>query len=73
MFKIVVAGAAALFVPAFPFAHAQTPSAVTPEKLNLADRNTLTDLRIDLVKAALQLAPEQQKYWPAVERRARPV
>jgi hypothetical protein len=24
-------------------------------------------LRIDLVKAALQLTPDQQKYWPAVE------
>lgn len=32
-----------------------------------ADRNTLTDMRIDLVKAALQLTPEQEKYWPAVE------
>jgi hypothetical protein len=25
------------------------------------------DLRIDLVKAALQLTPDQEKYWPAVE------
>ena len=24
-------------------------------------------MRIDLVKAALQLTPDQQKYWPAVE------
>ena len=32
-----------------------------------ADRNTLTDMRIDLVKAALQLTPDQEKYWPAVE------
>jgi len=24
-------------------------------------------MRIDLVKAALQLTPEQEKYWPAVE------
>ena len=31
------------------------------------DRNALTDLRIDLVKGALQLTPEQQKYWPPVE------
>jgi hypothetical protein len=73
MFKIVVAGATALFVTASPLPRAQTPSAVTPKKLNLADRNTLTDLRIDLVKAALQLTPEQQKYWPTVERRAWPV
>jgi hypothetical protein len=27
----------------------------------------VTDLRIDLVKGALQLTPDQAKYWPAVE------
>jgi hypothetical protein len=69
MLKIVAAGATALFVTASPIAGAQTPSpsAAAPERLNLADRNTLTDLRIDLVKAALQLTPDQQKYWPAIE------
>ena len=67
MLKIVAAGATALFVAASPLAYAQTPSAAKPERLNVADRNTLTDLRIDLVKAALQLTPEQQKLWPAVE------
>jgi len=69
MLKIVAAGATALFVTASPIAYAQTPSpsAAAPERLNLADRNTLTDLRIDLVKAALQLTPDQQKYWPAIE------
>jgi LTXXQ motif family protein len=66
MMKIVVVGATALFLTASPIANAQTPSA-TPERLNAADRNTLTDLRIDLVKAALQLTPDQEKYWPAVE------
>jgi hypothetical protein len=67
MLKIVAAGATALFVTASPIAHAQTPSPATPERLNLSDRNTLTDLRIDLVKGALQLTPDQQKYWPAIE------
>src|SRR5262245_32708701 len=67
MLKMVAAGAAALFVTASPIAYAQTPSAATPEKPTLADRNVLTDLRIDLVKAALQLTPEQEKLWPAVE------
>jgi len=67
MLKMVAAGAAALFVTASPIAYAQTPSAATPEKPTLADRNVLTDLRIDLVKGALQLTPEQQKLWPAVE------
>ena len=66
MLKIVVAGTTALFLTASPIANAQTSSA-TPERLNAADRNTLTDMRIDLVKAALQLTPDQEKYWPAVE------
>jgi hypothetical protein len=67
MKKIVVVGTTALFLAASPVAIAQTPSPQTPERLNAADRNALTDLRIDLVKAALQLTPEQEKYWPAVE------
>ena len=66
MKNIVVVGATALFLAASPIAQAQTPSA-TPERLNSADRNTLMDLRIDLAKAALQLTPDQEKYWPAVE------
>ena len=52
MLKTVVIGTTALFLTASSTANAQssqTPSA-TPERLNAADRNTLTDLRIDLVK-----------------------
>ena len=67
MMKIVALGATALFLTASPIAYAQTPSPATSERLNAADRNTLMDLRIDLVKAALQLTPDQEKYWPAVE------
>jgi len=67
MLKIVAAGATALFVTASPIAYAQTPSAAPPERLKVADQNTLIDMRIDLVKAALQLTPDQQKLWPAVE------
>src|SRR6476660_1198490 len=69
MLKIVVAGTTALFLAASPIANAQTSqtSSVAPERLNAADRNTLTDMRIDLVKAALQLTPDQEKYWPVVE------
>jgi len=32
-----------------------------------ADMNSLTDMRVGIVKAALQLTPDQEKYWPAVE------
>jgi hypothetical protein len=67
MMKIVMVGATALLLAASPIARAQTPSPATPERLNATDRNTLTDMRIDLTKAALQLTPDQEKYWPAVE------
>jgi LTXXQ motif family protein len=71
MMKIVVFGTTALFLTASSIASAQnsqtsTPPA-TPERLSAADRNTLTDMRVDLVKAALQLTPEQEKLWPPVE------
>src|SRR6516162_5212414 len=69
MLKIVVAGTA-LFLAASSFANAQsaqTTAPATPERVNAAERNTLTDMRVDLVKAALQLTPEQEKLWPPVE------
>jgi hypothetical protein len=36
-------------------------------RLPATDLGTLTDIQINLVKAALQLTPDQEKYWPAVE------
>lgn len=70
MLKIVAAGTTALFIAVSSFANAQTsqtsPSA-TPERLNAVDWNKLTDMRIDLVKAALHLTPDQEKLWPPVE------
>ena len=67
MLKVLAGAATALFVAASPLAYAQTPSAAAPERISLADWNKLTDLRIDLVKSALQLTPDQQKLWPPVE------
>ena len=76
MLKTVAAGLAALFVTASSLAYAQAPSATTTAtsggdqqaaRLSAADLNALTDARIGIVKAALQLTPEQAKYWPAVE------
>jgi hypothetical protein len=65
MMKLVTVGATALFVTASPVAYAQTAaSAATP---SAADWNTLTDMRINVVKAALQLTPDQEKYWPPIE------
>ena len=67
MWKLIVAGVTAVSVTAFAPAHAQTPSANGRERLSAADWGTLTNARINLVKAALQLRPDQEKYWPAVE------
>jgi zinc resistance-associated protein len=74
MLKTVAAGLTALFVTASSLAYAQAPSATTTTeggqentKLSAADLNALTDARIGIVKAALQLTPEQAKFWPAVE------
>ena len=73
MMKLVMLGTTALFLTASSIANAQsaqtsqTSSSATPERLSAADQKTLTDLRIDLVKAALQLTPEQEKLWPPVE------
>src|SRR5215468_12054596 len=73
MLKTVAAGLTALLVTASSLTYAQAPSTTTTgggqenTKLSAADLNALTDARIGIVKAALQLTPEQAKYWPAVE------
>ena len=68
MMKIILLGTTALFLTASSIANAQsaqTSPAAAP--VSAEDQKTLTDLRIDLVKAALQLTPAQEKLWPAVE------
>ena len=67
MLKLIVAGATALFVTASPLAYAQAPSGGALERLNAGDWENLTDARITLVKAALQMTPDQEKLWPPVE------
>ena len=69
MLKIVTAGVTALLVTASPLAYAQSPSQVPSagERISTADLDKLTDIRVNVVKAALQLTPDQEKYWPAVE------
>ena len=68
MSKIVAAGVTALFISVSPLAYAQTPaqasSAGEHERLSEADLSALTDARIHLVKGALQLTPDQEKFWP---------
>jgi len=65
MWKKAAAGLTALFIIASPLAYAQTPS--DGPRLSAADLERLTDTRINLIKAALQLTPDQEKHWPAIE------
>jgi hypothetical protein len=62
MLKALFAGISAMVVIAgSSLGHAQT----------VADMNALTDARIEIVKTALQLTPDQEKLWPAVEQAIR--
>jgi hypothetical protein len=78
MSKTIVAGLSAFFITASSLAYAQvstgpaqgpgpTQAGPAQERLSDADFKAFTDRRIELVKFALQLTPDQAKYWPAVE------
>jgi hypothetical protein len=67
MLKTVAAGVTALFVTASPLAYAQSPGAMSPARSGSTDLTKFTDARIEIVKLALQLTPEQMKYWPAIQ------
>jgi hypothetical protein len=67
MLKIVAAGATALVLTASPLAYAQSSSDEVRERLSAADLSNLTDARVNIVKTALQLTPDQEKYWPPIE------
>ncbi|WP_245435361.1 Spy/CpxP family protein refolding chaperone [Microvirga calopogonii] len=62
----------ALFMVGAPTAYAQQAmsSPAGPHEsgqLSQADFKMLTDIRVGVIKAALQLTPEQEKLWPAVD------
>jgi len=67
MLKTAAVAVAALFVAVSPAAYAQDNSAGKQSRLSAAEPDSITDLRIEVVKAALQLTPAQEKYWAAVE------
>ena len=69
MSKLVCAGLVALVtVGSSSLAHAQaSPAGTAREGLSAAELETLTDARISIVKFALQMTPDQEKLWPAVE------
>jgi hypothetical protein len=64
MSKRLAVLATALFVVGSTLAYAQDSSR---PRLSPGDFNILTDARIGILKTALQLTPEQAKYWPPVE------
>jgi hypothetical protein len=67
MLKMTAVGATALFVTASSPAYAQAPAVRSLERVTEADVAHLTDARVNVVRAALQLTPDQEKYWPAIE------
>jgi hypothetical protein len=68
MIRKIAVAATAVLITASPFAYAaETSSTVGMRHPSAADLNALTDARVGIVKAALQLTPDQEKYWPAVE------
>jgi hypothetical protein len=67
MLKLVAFGLTTLFLTASPQAYAQIAAAGAIDRLTAGDVSAITDARINLVKAALQLTPDQEKMWPAVE------
>jgi hypothetical protein len=74
MFKMAAAGITALFVVASPFAYAQNQSAAPQGSQNAGqpgEPGDLTDLRIEVLKSALQLTPSQEQYWPPIEQAIR--
>jgi hypothetical protein len=68
----MISTVAALFIVGAPMALAQqatsgSGSTSDSGRLNQAEFKMLTDIRVGVIRAALQLTPEQEKLWPAVE------
>ena len=65
MIKKIAVAATAVLITASPLAYAaETSSTVGMRHLSAADLNAVTDARVGIIKAALQLTPDQEKYWP---------
>jgi hypothetical protein len=73
MIKEMALAATAVLITASPLVYAAEQSSETSSTVGMrhpvtgADLNALTDARVGIIKAALQLTPDQEKYWPAVE------
>jgi hypothetical protein len=85
MLRLVATGAAAaLFatVSSLSFAQSASPGMQKMQGVQqrmqgmqrgsgASDWDTLTDTRINIIKSALQLTPDQEKHWPAIEKAIR--
>src|ERR671913_220320 len=72
MRKRMIGVVAALFIVGAPATYAQQATSApagTPGggRLSQADFKVLTDIRVGVINAALQLTPEKEKLWPAVD------
>ena len=68
MKKKAAIAAIALLMTTSPLAFAaETSSTVGMRHPSPAEMNSLTEMRIGIIKAALQMTPDQEKLWPAVE------
>jgi zinc resistance-associated protein len=73
MWKVVIAGIAALWIAGPAFALTKQPSQADRPRMSADDMAALTDARIAARKAALKLTPDQEKHWPALEQALRDI
>ncbi|RQH11651.1 Spy/CpxP family protein refolding chaperone [Bradyrhizobium sp. RP6] len=68
MAKTNAIAALAFLITTSPFVlAAETPATTGTGAPTAADLKSLTDMRVGIIKAALQLTADQEKLWPAVE------
>ena len=68
MIRKIAVAATAVLITSSSLAYAEEKSStVGMRHPSAADLNALTDARVGIIKAALQLTPDQEKYWPTVE------
>ena len=69
MIKNLAVATTAILITASPLAYAAEKSSNTVGMTHpsAADLKSLTDARVAMIKAALQLTADQEIYWPAVE------
>jgi LTXXQ motif family protein len=69
MIKKVAVATTAVLITASTLAYAAETSSSTVGMTHpsAADLNSLTDARVAMIKAALQLTSDQEKYWPSLE------